>query len=72
MKLTSLGDIAARYGVQTPVKFWRDVYSEIEFIAEYDGDWEQMVEERIAGLTELKARYYEIVAQMPSGTNEGP
>ena len=38
------------YGVQTPAKFWKDLREEVERIADEDGDWEQLVQERIAGL----------------------
>lgn len=62
VKLTALGEIASRFSVQTPPLFWVDLYTEISAIASYDGDWEQMIEERIAGLTEMRRRYYEIAA----------
>lgn len=64
MRLTALGDLANRYGVQTPAQYWVDLFTDIQRITDYDGDWQQMVEERIAGLSEMRERYYEIAAKM--------
>lgn len=53
MRLTGLGQLAMTYGVQTSPQWWRDVVDEVERIADADGDWKQLIEERIAGLKEL-------------------
>lgn len=110
IKLTTLGEIAYRFGVQTPSGWWQDAYrhldqaaqeghgashingrvealqqildrfyefanthtkpatetdtfEEAEHLADHDGDWQQMVYERIAGLKELLATYARIKAE---------
>jgi hypothetical protein len=60
MKLAKIGDLAYRHGGQTTPQFWQQQYREIEQIAGEDGDWKQMIQERIDGLTELRDRYPEI------------
>jgi hypothetical protein len=69
MKLTALGDLAYRHGVQTPPSFWTDLYIEISRIADEDGDWEQLIDERIAGLKEMRDCYYGIAMAMEGDRN---
>lgn len=110
MRLTSLGEIAYRHGVQTPSSWWQDAYKQLdqaaqdgrgashinarvetleqirdrfyefvntdarpdgeldtfedaEHIADHDGDWQQMVYERIEGLKALLSAYARIKAE---------
>lgn len=53
LHLTKLGDLAVVHGVQTEPDFWRDQVRDITRVADEDGDWEQMLQERIAGLEQL-------------------
>ncbi len=53
LRLTRLGDLTRRYGVQTPPQWWRAEFRAIKEVQSYDGDWEQMVHERIEGLQQL-------------------
>jgi len=55
LRLTNLGRIAARYSVLTRPEFWVAARREIARVAERDGDWEVLVEERIAGLRALRS-----------------
>lgn len=60
LKLTKLGDLAYRHGVLTPPSWWKDLLREVRAIADEDGDWPVLLDERIRGMQELRDRYYEI------------
>lgn len=65
--LTELGRIAAEFGVMTLPTFWRECFRDAEKCVDDDGDVELFFDERIAGLTELKARFYAVLADAESG-----
>lgn len=53
IRLTNLGNHARLFGVQTPGDFWRAQLKDVIRVADDDGDWEQMLRERIEGLEQL-------------------
>lgn len=63
LKLTPLGEFVNRHSTLTPVVFWRNTWREVNAIADDDGEWEFYLEERIAGLTEMRDRFYELNAR---------
>ena len=56
VKLTGFGEFVYLHGVQTPPKFWQDLSKEVERIADQDGDWEQLIQERMVGLSDFMQR----------------
>lgn len=64
LRLTKLGDVAYRHGVLTSPAWWRKVWADTNRLADEDGEWELMLNERIAGLTEMRDRFYEINAEV--------
>lgn len=56
LHLTNLGRLAAQFGVQTSPRWWSELFAEVDRIADYDGDWEQLIQERIDGLAEFRSK----------------
>lgn len=63
LKLTPLGELAYRRGVFTSPSWWRTIWTEVNKIADQDGEWEIYLDEKIAGLTEMRERFYELNAE---------
>ena len=56
LRVTAWGSFVSRYSVQTPPSWWKAIEKEVERVADHDGDWVQMIQERILGLQELLER----------------
>lgn len=65
LKLTPFGKFVNLHSVYTSIGWWRGVYQDIERLGDEGVEWEEMIDERIRGLQELKERYYEF-ANTPS------
>lgn len=71
LRLTKLGELANAHGVMTPPQFWRDLFNEIDRVAERDGEWELLIDERIRGLQAMRDGYYEIADEVHRSDDEG-
>ncbi len=71
MKLTPLGELAYRHGAMTPVKWVQDNWKDAVKAADEDNEWELLLTERIACLTEMRDRFYEL-ANHPHGAGLSP
>ena len=67
LKVTPLGELVYRHGSMTPPKWFMDTWFEAVKAADEDSEWELLLTERIAGLTEMRDRFYELMNPPPPG-----
>ena len=63
LKLTKLGVFVNLHSVSTRIDFWTTLLVEAERVAEVDGDIDFFFEEKINGLTEMRERLHEFIAE---------
>lgn len=60
LRLTPLGEFVMQHSVMTPTSWWQETIRDAKRYNEMDADYLLMLDERIAGLTELRERFFEL------------